>query len=790
MADETKYYNRLINCIDPGKDAKITTSKGQKLTQAIHGDFIVENIVGPLFHPEELKGADRAKIMGVGDNKEYIEQRINSVFILNDLPKLQINRVKFTDTGFDPRTDDMHIAHDAGTGPEKLFKEYTLVLTPASILDPAKRDRLHQPQVNGLSKVSALSQAILNSFALSDTIENITFTPGRDYSFNMRTSIEDFDEIGIIFNHAFKEQDSDWCAGNATKNQFLFDNWHRDAKLTEIQFYFLMKLLGDTLQVAWLKQIINERGLDKSKTAICTSDTDVWLRSIINGVSSVFTKGAVSTFYPVASSDASRRAAEVLLKQKYISDLRSHNEDAIASSIEVFIGLLDNQHLRFYDRIISPENRVALSIILRSALVRLRRESSDIVQRARAIFGSMADYKKFIDSHRMQKPFRVNPKTLDVTILTSFTSFFPSPGATNNIRFNNKIIYTRLTSDKPIDDYDLGNILIGIPVVMSGGAEPWVGKGGSPDSFENIDDISDIMRKAGGMPGLLSYIVITYFPELMFISYAYSIAFNYSETAEFDILFDNATAEKICAPFKRILNDNTIEYDIELISADIATIDKLMYDMCLIGGMALQITSGKPMLSVFDYAYRALLLFTTQFLELTSVSYRDERLAYVRSRVRLSAAEMHAPQAHLDALNIYGELVDAEISLVTLNKRDTKNPIAHRLYLKTAWEKHEQDEVDKFLKSRFVPLSEVKHKNSGGRRGSRSRARSHSRSRSRSGSGSRRSRSRSRNPSSRRNRARSRSRSPTSRSKTHRKSHDGRRRSSIYSSRVSAFKNK
>ena len=745
MADEIKYFNRLINCIDPAKDAKIATTRGQQLTSARHGAFIVENIIVPLFHPEELQDIDRGKLVGVGDNKSYIEQRINSFFTLNDLPKIQIHRIGFTDTGFDPRTDDMHIAHDAGPGPEKLFSGYTLVLTPASVLDPATRGRRHTAMIDGLSAASSLSPTILNQFALSDAVKAISFNPGRQYEFNIKTSIADVEQMDITFSHAFKEVGSDWCAGNPKKNQFLFDHWEDDEKLGEIQFYFLMKLLGDTLQVAWLKQTISEHALDKSKTAICTNDTDVWLRSIINGVSSVFTKGAVTIFYPVASSDAARRASEVLLRQKYISDLTRRNEDTITNSIELFIGLLNNDRLTFHDRAISPENRVALSIILRSVLVRLRQEVRDTVQRARASL-AMSAYKKFIDSHRMQKPFRVNPKGLDITILTSFTSFFPSPGATNTIRFNNRLIHTRLNTGKRIDENDIRIILSGIPVVMSGGGDPqpWVGKGGSVDSFDTIDDISELMRKGEGTPGLLSYIIITYFPEFMFISYAYAMAFNYTETTDFDILFDPTTAERLCAPFKRILNDNTIEYDLERVAPDTTTLDRLMYDMCVLGSIAAQITLGKEILSVFDYAYPALTLFTAKLLE-SSVPYRDERLAYVRSRLMSTDAHLNAAQTHLDALNLYGELVDAETSLITLTVRHRRSPIAHRLYLKGVWEKHEQLEADKILESRFVPLSEIKLVNSprGSIRSqsihrSRGRSRSRSRTRRRSPSGSRR----------------------------------------------------
>lgn len=733
--EQIQYYNRLINCIDPAKDAGDKVSNGVKLTQQTHGQFIVEKIIKPLFQADHLDDGDRQRIRGVADNKDYLKQRIRSIFTLNDWPTIQFNRLSFTDTGRDPRPDDMYVAHDAGLGPDKLFKQYTLILTPGSVLDPGSREKSHDPHtdINAISAESRFSPRILKELDLSKTISNITFTPS-PYEFKIQTDISGFENKVIRFNRAFKEQDSDWCKGNATKNQFLMDNWEDPKELGKIQFYFLMKELGDTLQVAWLKQIIEERGLDRSKAAICTHDINAWLRAIVNGVSSIHVEGHVATVYPVASTAAEKALREVLVKQRLFNEMKSHNEDAIKKSIEGFICLLDNPHLTFAGKPISPENRVALSIILISVKKRLRREFNEREVGARLQIGSMDDFRKYIDNHKMQKPFRQEAKTTNFVKMSFPGKFFFFPRGINKIEFKIDIIYRMLNNGKTINENDIRNILSGIPIDLSGErVEPCVAQGGSPDSFEDIDDITQIFVKNSGMPGLLSYIIINYFPELMFISYAYSLVFNYSETARFDILFDNSTAKHICAPFKRILNDNTIEYDAEHMAADFTTIDQLMYDMCLIGAIAYHHRSpkgsaeGSPeVFSVFDYAYQALKLFTVKLLELTKPEERDKRVAYIMERCAIKERDLYSANVHLDALNVYGELVDAEISLTTLNQRDTKNPIAHRVHLIELWKQHAEDEEDKLHKLQFTG------NNSPGKHRGRTRNKNHARSRARS----------------------------------------------------------
>ena len=190
------YLNRLINCIDPGKDAGV---KKGGLTNPVHGEFLKELVLEPLFKLSELDPADQDLIVGVGDKKGDLKQKIDSAIRLKDLDNQCITRVKTSDTGFDPRTEGYYLAHDAGPRPAKLSSDYTLVLTPASVLDPAPRDNKHEPKVNGLAESSEISSGVLDNIAMN-ILKSIKFSyTGGQYKFTLKTEIPGYENVDLIF---------------------------------------------------------------------------------------------------------------------------------------------------------------------------------------------------------------------------------------------------------------------------------------------------------------------------------------------------------------------------------------------------------------------------------------------------------------------------------------------------------------------------------------------------------------------------------------------------------------
>ena len=184
-----KYLNRFINCIDPGKDAMISFPGGG--LDAGHSEFLKTLVIRPLFNLDALTQADQNSVVGVGDKKGVLKSRIDSVIRLNNLEKQQISRLKFSDTGFDGRMEGMNLAHDAGVGPGKLFKNYTLVLTPGSVLDPASRDQTHEPKIDGLTEESKLSEDLIDDIDMRNILTGIKYDgkQGGQYNFTVETRI-------------------------------------------------------------------------------------------------------------------------------------------------------------------------------------------------------------------------------------------------------------------------------------------------------------------------------------------------------------------------------------------------------------------------------------------------------------------------------------------------------------------------------------------------------------------------------------------------------------------------
>ena len=79
----------------------------------------------------------------------------------------------------------------------------------------------------------------------------------------------------------------EYCRGNDTKNRFLLEHPDRKEECTN---YILWKELGDTLQVLWLKYIIDSSlriesvPLTQQNAVITTADNTVLYRAVLNGV--------------------------------------------------------------------------------------------------------------------------------------------------------------------------------------------------------------------------------------------------------------------------------------------------------------------------------------------------------------------------------------------------------------------------------------------------------------------------------------------------------------------------
>ena len=667
------YMNRLISCIDIGKDAQVRFDGNGHLTQAEHGRFLKGEVIVPLFNGTELDGSDLEQVVGVGDKKDLLKRRIDSAIRLNDLDKQQITRIKFSASGLDPRLQGIHAAHDAGTGPEKLFGEHTLVLTPAAILDPATRARSHTSEVNVLREENTLNPKILEEFDLNRILPSISSRPGQQggYSFQIGTSLGGFQQLQVDFSKEFGEKVTDYFKGNPTKNKYIAENYRSPAKLDEIKLRVLVKELGDTLQVAWLKDTIQKKGLQPELTAICTNDTVVWLRSILNEVSCVFTEGNVITFYPVARSEAQKLAAQIIIKQKLLGTLERNNK-AVVESFDQCLALLQ-RGCTFASIPIRSDRKEILVQVMQSAKVEIERVAGDIRRQAGLVQASdLTTYRAFIESHMLKMPFHVAEKQRDIKQYSAFRTFLPSVKGEPKIRFNPDACYTLV---KGLSNVPIERIMGDIPVAQAAAQVPAEGtpmqQGGAYGSKEQF---LRFLTTNTGRPGFLSYIMLNYVPEILLIAYAYLEATGHRGLHEYDHIFNYETGKLV----SECVGTVNLNLEVEMYATDTVAIqrieDRIIHMTFLTCMLFQRVNPANP--SIFDASYPEI------HWVIEMITQNQHYLAALASIQREYGVPTDETQNAV--IDLYQTLVEAEVSLTILNKRDTTTPMEYKAREKTA----------------------------------------------------------------------------------------------------------
>jgi hypothetical protein len=643
----TEYYNRLLNCIDPAKDAMIKFADNKGLTNDTHGDFL-KGVYSDLFNVDKLNDEDRSLVVGVGDRKEILKNRIDSAYKLNDYMPIQIIRQKFSGSGKDLRIKGFYLAQDAGIGLSKISSDFTLLLTPASVLDSASKTKKHTRIIRGLQK-SKLSPKLLKELDISSTLKSIelTGTKNKMYNFVFTTSIPEYSSFEIDFkNDTFDEVTTDFFKGNERKNKYIYDNWDKDDKRSKNKLYILAKLMSDTLQVDWLKQMIEEKKeIQVEKTALCTNDINVWLRCIVNDVPSIITHGIQTTFYPIATTQA-KKAARNKIHMEFLYNQLEERNNSVLEDMDLFYKYLYNKDICLLN---APENdfnanhREAIKITLRSVIYFMKQKASDILKLAPKI-GDLEDMKKYVDTYMLEAPFLVSKKAHKVRQLVNFRFFLPK--APNRISFRPEIITRKISSGADFTSEDILEALADIPVVpnlpvtvhmdrMSGGGE-------------DTEEYKGLYQKNTKLPGFLSFFVLTYLPELPLIAYAYGLALNLP-LEKYKVFFDVTECEKICGAFGRI-HDDVIDY----LGGGSKETDTIMTDFCSIAAAAYSAKDDN--FTIFDYAYKDLEWF----------------LSSIKASSKGIDVEIHG-----QALENYNTLYNAELSLAIFNLREKVTPIEY-----------------------------------------------------------------------------------------------------------------
>ena len=762
--------NNAINCFDIGKDNTIGFPGG-KLSNAVHGDYIKNDIIGLLFELARLPAEDFAKVQGVGDRKEHLKAKIDASFRLNNLEKQQVIRPEFSASGGDYRLQGLTVAHDAGVGAKKLFKTYRNLVTPASILDPAQRDKNNHPELVGaLNNPSTIDINLIRQLNMEKCLTEIRFIGrvGGQYTFEFYTTIAGYTQLEVKFDsNSFDEtsirnvtpgglafrQPFSLFAGNPFKNGYIFNEWDRSGgapPLNEthlIALLTLMKELGDTLQVMWLLLFIRtpEMALAPDRTAICTIDIPLWLRAIVNGVSCVLTHGQVTTFYPVAGSEAQRVAARTLLKTQLVNQLNNSHQDAL-NTVQLFITKLERgEELTFHDRPIVEPIRGELLSMLKCVLKHVTTVSRDVIRTAGLIQpGDIDGVREYVKNNMMRAPFIVANLKSDIKVTGSDYRYFIPKGARKiafkpyediyrSIQQKIGLNIARIMGDIPYPCPGPAAAAAAPAAAMvaeqaaeeaaaaaavaeeaaaeaaeaAGAAEAAAGEmGGGGGDIPNTNVLGECLRNNISNPGFFTYLIQNYIPELLFVGISYVISYQGTAVAKkYSLLLDHGTATIVGSIFGKIRYGPLGHYFEVFENPDMPAgyarspqymqyLDSLTLELlCVVFASYDAAILEAQRVTIYDFCTRHIIdeiVYLIAFFTAnapTMLSATPQLLSHLNATI-LSYSTFCSNRdnnAHFKAISMYETLFNIESYLTIGNMREMKNPL--QVYLLTPAQK-------------------------------------------------------------------------------------------------------
>jgi len=663
-----KTYNRFLNCIDIGKDAYIAPRESERvLTNKEHGAFLKQDVL-PLFNFDKLPANEKA-FVGIGPVNDFdkIYKRFAEEFNFNGLNREELFSLRFDANGHDLRRNHMNIAFDCGDGPDKLFKEHTLVITPGSILDPGYRDKNHKSLYDApIKEKSSISKDLLKDLDLLKAVQSIEFL-GSDhgkYSFNIATHLPGYTNKTYTFDKQTFKPDDAVFQGNNVKNAFIKEHWENPAKLSDIKMYVLAKELGDTMQAIWLKQAIDKSGSDlpPNETAMLTSDKILWMRCLMHDVPCIHMNKGIPTLYQREGKgvdmDSFKKKQIKVLEEKsrtVINDVKRFCRVILHYRVKIIVSGSGEIETKDHDQ------RKELSYFGETLVIRLEDQLKIDIKEAQekelgTSFESKKQYMIFIKERMMVSPFcRVNEAKNIVTFrAASYKGIYPDLDHSKNIQIDIEYLYKKLKSKSDIGEEDYANIFgdnTEISVYKRIKAEGLGPRSTSPPKITmsggsgELEELSAIFSANKDVAGFIPFFCLTHLYELIYIGYAYAMALDIP-TGKYKRLFDGETMEKIVAPFGKLGFNMMYEVD-----GNTAEYHPLFFEILHIAKMAY---NSRNNVCIFNVA--------------------TPNIKWFMARIHIPAHPPIKKDIHLLALEYYQALYEAEFSLVSMNERHMKNP--------------------------------------------------------------------------------------------------------------------
>ena len=689
--------NTIINAADIGKDA---SQHGYLSRQH---DFFLMTRVNPLFKnnvPESIWN-NIGGLISIENNKKIINKYIfpnfdnkikrgvyegdSGVFIIGDSgvfiiqrrlinstnsangEVLTIQHSNIVEDGIKMVSNGWPNSQHKGTHCKRIF-------TPGDIFDTMKNDKPSTYLLPSYISTAAidsqytLSNTDFKSFGLSNLIRELKFVPPKNneffYSFHIKTTIENYENKTYRFDdQTFKPHNEDIFCGNRKKNKFILDNFQDTAKLPDIQFRILVKLLGDLLKVVYLKGLINKKKLPRENTYISTADKNVHFRALLNGIQTINNNGRDMYSYTLSKNTTDIISNEIhllldMIHRQYIN--KSNNIKKFAILINKKVPFTVESHYPYNLKIVLPqveqeeflsqieELQKELDTTYNTIKEKLRSFKINDIRNTNQTEKDIYEIRKYISNSQITPVFIVQLSTRDGTVLPKI-KFFQETTSTL-LKYLEKFGEATQVGFPEARSFYFPPP---VPETYTGPIEPRPFKfpegGGSsgkmntsPEKSEAKSDIGDYL-KANKEHGFFAFFVITYLPNVLLTSYAYAMTTDV-DYKKFNRFFGEDTI-RMCEIFGK-----PYDYVFDSYGEGRKEDDELMRELCSIGSAAYK---QRGDFSIFDYADDD----TREFFTIIDGKHRFKE--YANSLAK----------------DTYQALYYAEVSRVILNQPSNGDPL-------------------------------------------------------------------------------------------------------------------
>jgi hypothetical protein len=356
---DPKVINQNINLLDPPKDMVADESH---LNEGAHGDYI-KPLLTQLFWPQG--GALPNGYRTIGDTKTAIKNALGTFksHIDNEANRLRILRGN-SSAGYDSRPSDLYVSQDSGPKPKSIIKNPKIIISGGTIMDPASKTKIAATVLTD-ETYRKLPHSYIKKLGLENVITGDVELEVKETHYELKIPIKLVSPgatardspvettetiIGKLSKDTFKPIGDDitnpgsvYFKGNNTKNNYIYSNFATtdQSKKNEIKKYLLVKELGDTLQVIWLRYIIENsednptppggKKYREDNTVLVTADTVVWYRCIVNKVPVIVTYLKDTNLYKVGDEAVFIAAFKKTIRDEAIA----RNESVIKTIREV-----------------------------------------------------------------------------------------------------------------------------------------------------------------------------------------------------------------------------------------------------------------------------------------------------------------------------------------------------------------------------------------------------------------------------------------------------------------------